>query len=276
MAVGIQTIVLKNETIPTIIMREGIHVSGKQHKLIVLQKGSKAHVQTKLYKNTVNPGSTIKNTKWIFGTQEKDGSWEWASWSNGDKIPLEIADHEVEDYATSSTVKIGSASNIGRPYWLEAFIHHPEMPDAVRPKGVYAVIVDKPQIIKAVFTKINHLRRTEDEVGEQQVFEYGEVLRIELHTHGLNKRDEIKFECSIDGEMVNYGRRHTVFVDDLKYNGIITHDVYIDPKWKEELGHGKNEVKNIFVKFDVMAHETIERNKQKATELGNTIRQQFD
>ncbi|WP_282057147.1 hypothetical protein [Maribacter luteus] len=264
MSVGIETLELVNETLPNILIKNNFSVGGKSYKLILIKKGSHARVETILYADTRNPDATVKSTKWIFGTQLKDGSWKWNSWTSGDKIPMNINGRQVTDYATCASVQIGNSTKIGRPYWLEAFIHHPEMPEAQKPKGVYVIAFDDPQIIQACFTKINHLQRTEDSVDETQIFNYGEVLRIELHTHGLTKNDEINFKCTIDDSIVTFGKKHTIFIDDFKFNGIVTADIYIDPKWKEECNHEENNLKDLKITFSVKAKETIASERYQA------------
>lgn len=263
MGIGIQTIVLTNETIPSIIMKKGIMMDGKQHKLIVIKKGSKATVKTKLFMNTNNADTINKNTKWVLGFQKEDKSWIWRTWSSGDKIPIKINNQEIQSYAATSSVSVGNTKKFGKPFWLEAFINHPELPNAKSPKGVYTVVVDKPQIIKTVFTKINHLRRTEDKVEEQQVLAYGEVLRLEVHTHQLNKRDQVYFTCKIDNTLVGFALRYTVFNDDLKYNGIVTYDVYINSDWKEQINHQEGETKELIIRFNTTSWETLDERKIK-------------
>ncbi|WP_276166938.1 hypothetical protein [Zobellia alginiliquefaciens] len=190
---------------------------------------------------------------------------------------MNINGHQVTDYATCASVQIGNSTKIGRPYWLEAFIHHPEMPEVQKPKGVYVLAFDDPQIIETFFTKINTLKRTEDSVKETQIFDYGEILRIEIHTHGLTKKDEINIKCTIDDRIVAFGKKHTIFVDDFKYNGIITIDIYIDPKWKEEFNHEKNQIKELNISYNVKAYETIaaEKNRAIIEERYNTQKDQI-
>ncbi|MBO0593920.1 hypothetical protein I2486_21155, partial [Cellulophaga sp. E16_2] len=68
----------------------------------------------------------------------------------------------------------------------------------------FVIVVDEPQITNSVFTKINHLKRTEDEVKEEQVFDYNETLKLEIHTHSIIKKDLIIITCKLGGQDVSF------------------------------------------------------------------------
>ena len=126
---------------------------------------------------------------------------------------------------------------------------------------IYIVFIDSPKITKSTFTKINVLRQTEDEVGEGQIFDYGEILKIDIYTHLIISRDDIKINCSLGGKELDFKRiMHPTFVDDVKYNAVTSLQLHIDPKWRDEVSHGENEVKDLVVSVEI---ETLEQKKER-------------
>lgn len=275
MPVGIETIeVVNGEALGLRMLRKSI--DGKSHKILVVKEDRRVNFGVVLYRNTRNIQATRSKIKWVLGTPNEDGEWDWIGWSGPDQSEMLIDGQLTDEYAASTSVIVHTdegALNIGRPYWLEAFIMNPELPEADVPKGVYVVFLGEPQITTSVFTKINTLRNTEDEVGEGQIFDYGEILKIDINTHLVISRDDIHIKCTLGGKELEFQRiLHPKFKDDLKYNGTATLHLHIDPKWRDEVGHGEGEIKELVVLVDIITLEAKneQRAQQKTVKIDNT------
>ncbi len=187
-SIGIKTLSLVSSN-PGVTLQEGVSINGKPHKLLKIKLGFEAHMEIEVFFTSIMATTEIRNkAKWIWAIQD-DTTKEWTlnGWTDPKDIPIEINGKETTQYADSPRVLITTSEehSLGNLYWLEAFVHYPEMPNASIPKGVYVTFEDSPMLKKACFSDKGFCNFTAKELQYIPVAQYGKTINLFLSTYKL-------------------------------------------------------------------------------------------
>ncbi len=165
----------------------------------------------------------------------------WGKWSNKKKIPITVYGIGI-DYAMATAVNITEISkeknNLGKKFWLEAFINYPEFN---HPIGKMLTIKGDPAILDAKFE--GTIKK-----GENIVCQYGKTVSIAITTHALPDytlgfHNYVKLEVdffhkgtkvtkSPDVHYINYA---DINGDNLNLD--LNFEFLINEKWRGKIGH---------------------------------------
>ncbi len=267
-SIGIKTLSLVSSN-PGVTLQEGVSINGKPHKLLKIKLGFEAHMEIEVFFTSIMATTEIRNkAKWIWAIQD-DTTKEWTlnGWTDPKDIPIEINGEMTTQYADSPRVLMTTTEEhcLGNLYWLEAFVHYPEMPNASIPKGVYVTFEDSPMLKKACFSDIGFCNFTAKELQYIPVTQYGKTINLFLSTYklpdpNLRHHNYGSFKVTIfskkTGEAVSEEELHEQNAEGVdSFLGTTKISIVVSEEWRTKIDHKEKTEEEFYAEITPIFNE---------------------